>query len=89
MNDGIEPELYSLRYTSVDEAVQVILSLWQGAQMAKVDIKNAYRIILVYPTDRLLLGMYMNTALPFGLRSALKFLLLWQIHCSGFSSIRS
>ena len=78
VNDGIEPELCSLKYTSVDEAVQVVLSLGQGAQMAKVDIDSAYRIIPLYPTDRLLLGMqwrgktYVDAALPFGLRSAPK-----------------
>ena len=46
--------------------------------MAKVDIKNAYRLLPVHPEDRLLLGMewqgqvYVDTALPFGLRSAPK-----------------
>ena len=79
VNDFMEPELCSLRYTSVDEVVQVILSLGQGAQMVKVDIESAYRTIPVYPTDWLLLGMwwkekmYMDTALPFGLRSAPNF----------------
>ena len=46
--------------------------------MAKVDIKNAYRIIPVHPEDRALLGMqwegalYVDAALPFGLRSVPK-----------------
>ena len=99
VNDGIEPELCSLRYTSVDEAVQAILSLGQGAQMAKVDIESAYRIIPVYPTDRLLLGMqwkektYVDTALPFGLRSAPKIFnavadaLQWIFQCQGVKGI--
>ncbi len=44
--------------------------------MAKMDIKQVYRNIPVHPTDRLLLGMqwqgevYVDAALPFGLRSA-------------------
>lgn len=44
--------------------------------MGKVDIKSAYRIIPVNPSDRYLLGMhwkgkyYVDLALPFGLRSA-------------------
>ena len=56
----------------------MVLSLGQGAQMAKVDIESAYGIIPDYPTDRLFLGMqwrektYVDAALPFGLRSAPK-----------------
>jgi hypothetical protein len=44
--------------------------------MGKVDIKSAYRIIPVHPSDSHLLGMfwqsgfYVDLALPFGLRSA-------------------
>ena len=44
--------------------------------MAKMDIKSAYRNVPVHPKDRRLLGMewegatYIDTTLPFGLRSA-------------------
>ena len=44
--------------------------------MAKMDIKEAYRLAPVHPEDRLLLGMtwqdtrYIDKTLPFGLRSA-------------------
>ena len=46
--------------------------------MAKVDAKSAYRNVPVHPDDRWLMGMmwdgalYVDTALPFGLRSAPK-----------------
>ncbi len=46
--------------------------------MAKFDIESAYRLVPVHPDDRLLLGMkwreflYVDTSLPFGLRSAPK-----------------
>ena len=33
MNDGIEPELCSLNYTSVDRAVQKILEMGVGTMM--------------------------------------------------------
>ena len=45
----------------------------EGANLAKVDIKSAYRIVLVDPEDRMLLGMqwkgktFLDTRLPFGL----------------------
>ena len=46
--------------------------------MAKVDVRSAYRNIPVHPDDRWLMGimwegaLYVDTALPFGLRSAPK-----------------
>ena len=49
-----------------------------GTEMAKLDIKSAYRMVPVHPDDRPLLGVrwedeiYVDTALPFGLRSAPK-----------------
>jgi hypothetical protein len=47
-------------------------------RLAKVDIQSAYRNVPIHPEDRHLLGMlwdgalYIDTALPFGLRSAPK-----------------
>ena len=78
VNDGIESELCSLSYASVDDAVSIILQKGQGTLLAKLDLESAYRIIPVHPQDRHLLGMqfdgklYVDTALPFGLRSAPK-----------------
>ncbi len=76
VNDGIEKELSSLSYVSVDEVVEQVLKLGKGTLMAKMDIKHAYRNVPVHPEDRYLLGMkwdgavYIDTTLPFGLRSA-------------------
>ena len=77
VNDGIESELCTLSYASVDDAVSVILQKRQGTLLAKLDLESAYRIIPVHPQDRHLLGMqfdgklYVDVVLPFGLRSAL------------------
>jgi hypothetical protein len=55
---------------------QAVLELGPGTQLAKIDIKSAYRIIPVHPEDRSFLGMqwkdqlYVEAALPFGLHSA-------------------
>ena len=57
VNDGIEPELCSLKYTTVDEAVEMVVSEGHGSLMAKFDIESAYRIIPVHSEDRALLGM--------------------------------
>lgn len=78
VNSGIAPELSSLEYTSVDQAAAVIRSQGQQCNLAKIDVKSAYRIVPVHPQDRLLLGMWweggtnVDMALQFGLRSAPK-----------------
>ena len=76
MNDGIDKELCSLFYTSIDDVVLCILKTGRGALLAKMDIKQAYRMVPVHLQDSLLLGMrwqgkvFVDKALPFGLRSA-------------------
>ena len=77
VNHGIEPELCSLTYASIEDAVGMVLRKGKGTNLAKLDLESAYRIVPVHPQDRHLLGMkwdgevYLDSALPFGLRSAL------------------
>ncbi len=52
VNSGIEPELCSLSYTTVDDIANRILHIGKGALLAKVDIEAAYRLIPVHPDDR-------------------------------------
>ena len=99
VNWGINPNLCSLSYTSLDEAVQRILHLGQGATLVKLDLKDAYRIVPVHPDDHHLLGIswrgsvYVDRSLPFGLRSApLVFtavadLITWVLHRRGISHL--
>ena len=76
VNDGVPSPLCSIRYITIEDAVQKIIELGPGTLMAKIDIKNAFRLIPVHPGDRHLLGMrwkeysFIDTCLPFGLRSA-------------------
>ena len=78
INDGIDAAACSLEYTSVDRVAAAAWSLGRGAQLAKIDIKSAYRIISVHVSDRPLLGIfwrgkyYVDARLPFGLRSTPK-----------------
>ena len=78
VNDGIDDNLCSLSYVSIEDAARKIVALGPGCKLAKVDIRQAYRIVPVHPEDRLLLGMlwegglFVDTALPFGLCSAPK-----------------
>ena len=71
VNDGIRREWCSLQYASVDNAVEIIQLLGPGAVLAKLDLKDAYRIIPVHPDDHYLLGtawlgeVYVDRSLPF------------------------
>ena len=81
INDLVSESVCSLSYVSVDDTADGIVRLGMGALLAKIDIKSAYRNVPIHPDDRWLMGMYwddapyVDTALPFGLRSALKIFL--------------
>ena len=76
VNDRIPKDLYSLQYVTIDDAINMISRLGRGALLAKIDIRNVFRLCPVRPEDRPLLGIYWcqqyyyDLLLPFGLRSA-------------------
>ena len=76
VNDGIDPDEFTLHYITVDQIIRMISTYGVGALIAKFDVEAAYRNIAVHPSDRYLLGLkwrknyYIDLALPFGLRSA-------------------
>ena len=99
VNDGIDPDVCSLQYTSVEKVARVAQRLGKGTLLAKVDIQAAYRLVPIHPGDRPLLGVkwgdacYFDGMLPFGLRSAPKIFtavadaLEWCLRRSGVSHI--
>lgn len=78
VNDGVECDLCSLSYITVDTVAGMVANLGPGTLLAKVDIESAYRLIPVHPHDRPLQAvrwqdnLYIDPMLPFGLRSAPK-----------------
>ena len=52
VNDKIPKDLCSLNYITIDDAVNHILELGHGTHLAKTDIKNAFRLVPVHPTDK-------------------------------------
>ena len=78
MNNGINLDLCSLSYVTIDDAARAIVESSPGSKLAKIDIKSAYRIVPVHLEDCPLLGMiwgeglYVDAVLPLGLHSALK-----------------
>ena len=99
VNDGIDPELCSLSYVSVDDVASCAVGLGRGALLAKIDIESAYRLVPVHPDDRYLLGIrwkgkiVVDGMLPFGLRSAPKIFTMvadtleWVIRKAGVKQI--
>ena len=99
VNDGIDPDLCSLQYTTVEDVAGAAAKLGRGALMAKIDIEAAYRLVPVHPHDRPLLGMewkgqiFVDLMLPFGLRSAPKIFnaiadaLEWCIKTQGVANV--
>ena len=76
INHFINPDDYSLSYCSIDDAYDFINQLGPGTLFSKVDLKDAFRLIPINPSDWNLLGIhwrnkfYIDTCLPLGLRSA-------------------
>ena len=76
INDGIDKEDYSLSYSTIDDAARLIAAAGPGAYMCKIDLKSAFRLLPIAPSDWELLGIrwqdqyYFDKRLPFGLRSA-------------------
>ena len=99
VNDGIDPALCSLSYISVEQVAAVAAGYGEGALMAKIDIESAYRLIPVHPHDRPVQAMrwnediYVDSMLPFGLRSAPKIFnavadaLEWYLHSQGVEHV--
>ena len=99
--DAIPVDPCHMHYSSVLDAAALVRHLGRGTVLAKIDLLHAYRIIPVHSDDHPLLGIkweqdtFIDTALPFGLRSAPKIFsafadalawtmrqrgIIWQLH---------
>ena len=94
-NDHINPDLHCCVYVSFDQAVSLVKKHGVGTLMAKLDLADALKCILVCPEDWLLLcsswdvtlpngsvqqQYYVNLFLPFSLWSSLAILTNMQMH---------
>jgi hypothetical protein len=86
VNDHITIDC-SLHYVNIDKAVKMVKKYGRGTQMAKLDIEDAFKNVVVAPNDWELLGTtwerldndgntrteyYIDTVLPFGSKSSPK-----------------
>ena len=58
INDLIDCNTYSLQYSTVDDAIKICHEVGKGALLAKVDLKNAFRLCPVRYEDWHLLGIH-------------------------------
>ena len=77
INSGIPKSLCSLKYITVDSAINHINQMGQGTLLAKIDIKSAFRLLPVHPADCHLLSMKWNKQIFID-----TCLLLWAQICS-------
>ena len=76
INEGISPDLYSVKYSNFDDAVKLVTTVGANCFMAKLDIKHAFRLCPVHPSDWPHLGYkwldqyFVDIRLPFGSRSS-------------------
>ena len=76
VNEGIDKEEFTVKYTHFDEATNMVRKMGKHCLMSKIDIKHAFRLLPVKPAQWILLGIcwlgqiFIDTRLPFGLRSS-------------------
>ena len=72
VNDFIDPEVCKVKYSSMDKVLDMISLLGKGALLGKIDISQAFRLLIVNPADFDLLGIhfdgmfYIDKCLPMG-----------------------
>ena len=72
VNDFIDKEFCTVRYSSIDDAVKMVQKLGSRALLSKADIKSAFRLLKIWPGDFDQLGFsfddkfYFDKCLPMG-----------------------
>jgi hypothetical protein len=72
VNDFIDKELCSVKYSTIDDAIKMIHKLGKNAKLAKCDIKSAFRLLRLSPGDFDLMGFkfenqfFFDKCLPMG-----------------------
>ena len=76
VNDFISDEACKVEYSSFDRAIDLVARTGRDAELAKEDIKSAFRLLPIAPEDFELLGVkfdgryYVDKCLPMGIRCA-------------------
>ena len=99
VNDGIDKHNFQISFDTIKHAVRWIRFIGYSALLTKIDIKDTYRIIPIYPVDQILQGMllnddlYFDKVLAFGSQSSCKIfcrfadLVAWIAYNNGIPAI--
>jgi hypothetical protein len=60
VNDFIDSKFCSVRYSSIDDAVRLFKRIGHAGRLAKADVKSAFRLLRVSPSDFDQLGFIFN-----------------------------
>lgn len=72
VNSFIDEDYCRVKYSSFDNVLEMVSMLGKGAELGKIDIKQAFRILTIHPADFDLLGIkfegqyYVDKNLPMG-----------------------
>lgn len=89
VNHFIDPEDCSVAYTSLDQVLQEVARLGKGTVLAKMDIKSAFRLMIINPGDFDLLGFKLReiitliSACQWGVQFLVIYLKKFQHFCNG------
>ena len=76
VNSYISKDDFSVEYTGFDTATDLVRRVGRGCLMFKIDIKHAFRVLPIKPSQWILMGSewmgyyFVDFRLPFGLRSS-------------------
>ncbi|CAC5393622.1 unnamed protein product [Mytilus coruscus] len=76
INSFIDPQLATVQYTSFDKVLGTISKLGKGAELGRMDIVSAFRLLILHPDEFVLFGFrfqdnfYFQKALPMGCPTA-------------------
>jgi hypothetical protein len=60
VNDFINPEICKVKYSLFDKVVEMISALGSNVLCAKMDINQAFHLLVVHPADFGLLGIFFD-----------------------------
>ena len=68
VNSYIDPELATVQYTSFDRVLSTISEMGRGAELARMDIRSTFRLLILHPDEFELFGFqfYFDKCLPMG-----------------------
>ena len=56
VNDQIDPNMCSVKYSCFDDTVAIVQQSGPNCDLAKCDIKSAFRLLPIHPDDYNLMG---------------------------------